>query len=390
MSGSPSPEFDLSSLPSYSYPLKLEPIFQERVWGQQDLAFLYPQRPSEPFRVGEVWLTGDHNRVANGPWAGATLSEVAHACGPALLGKYANASPEVGSPLFPLLVKFLFTSEKLSVQVHPPDSYARAREGSAGKTEMWHILKAGAGARLAVGFRKDLSPNWSRDRCAFRAAVESGEIERVLDWVEVKTGETFFVPAGTVHAIGPELVICEIQQNSDITYRLYDYKRPGTDGHPRPLHVEKALDVLEWNTRGGRTRPVELATKSVPRLLLAACPYFATEKLRLDAVSRYETQARVEIWIGLAGEVHFEGGGERVPCRKGEALVIPADMPSFTIHPISPSIFLRTYPPGPQVDLGAELLRRGFPAENVAQVVFSQPSKGTGRTNFPDSVEDPR
>ncbi|OFW02351.1 MAG: hypothetical protein A3G20_04970 [Acidobacteria bacterium RIFCSPLOWO2_12_FULL_59_11] len=361
-----------SRIASCGYPLKVEPIFQERIWGQEDLEFLYPQRPPEPLRVGEVWLTGDHNRVANGPWAGATLAEVAGAGGPALLGKNAASSRQAGWPLFPLLVKFLFTTEKLSVQVHPPDSYARQREGSAGKTEMWHVLRAGPGARLAIGFRKDLSPNWSGDRSAFRVAVESGEIEHLLDWRQVQAGETFFVPAGTVHAIGPDLVICEIQQNSDVTYRLYDYNRPGADGRPRPLHVEKALEVLERRARGGQTHLLELAAEPVPRLLLAACPYFATEKLRLHAACQHETQAQVEVWIGLEGEVNFEAGGIRVPCRKGEAVIIPADLPSFSAHPLSPSVFLRTYPPIAGMDMAAALRTKGFSDEDVDRVCFPE------------------
>ena len=172
------PAFEDSRLPpntSCGYPIKLSPIFQERVWGEEDLSFLYATRPAEPHRVGEVWLSGDENRIANGPWSGASLGEIASVCGPALVGADVFRNRTVGSPAFPLLVKFLFTSDKLSVQVHPPDLYARQREAGAGKTEMWHVLATKPGATLAIGFREDITEKeW--DRASPRVAVESGEI----------------------------------------------------------------------------------------------------------------------------------------------------------------------------------------------------------------------
>ena len=341
------PSFVDSGLPrkeSCGYPLKLDPIFQERVWGVEDLTLLYATRPAAPHRVGEVWLSGDDNRVANGSWSGTTLGELTNACGPALLGSDVFRNRTAGSAAFPLLVKFLFTTDKLSVQVHPPDSYARKREASAGKTEMWHVVATKPGARLAIGFREDITEKeW--DRASLRVAVESGQIEQMLDWIQVREGETFFIPAGTVHAIGASLVLCEIQQNSDITYRLYDYNRPGTDGKPRPLHVEKALDVLQFHTPGGRTHPLKLATAKPKRVCLAACPYFVTEKWTFDSTVMVGSQRTVEVWIGLEGVAEFEAGGERVRCRKGEVVVTPAEMDRLTIHPLQHSVFLRTFPP---------------------------------------------
>ena len=199
------------------YPLKLEPIFVERVWGQEDLSFLYAARPAKPRRVGEVWLTGDQNRIANGAWAGTTVEELAQRNPQALLGPSIGRPRTTHGPAFPLLVKFLFTTDKLSVQVHPPDAYAQAHEGSAGKTEMWHVLKAEPGAQLAIGFREALARGPRLERSELRKAVASGAIEGMLDWTEVREGETFFVPADTVHAIGAGLVLCEIQQDRKST-----------------------------------------------------------------------------------------------------------------------------------------------------------------------------
>lgn len=381
------------------YPLQLEPIFQERVWGSEDLAFLYPSRPARPQRVGEVWLTGNENRVANGAWAGKTLAELSRLCGPALLGnpnrdreRADSAFPRhpSGAPVFPLLVKFLFTEEKLSVQLHPPDSVASARDPARrdwGKTEMWHVLRAAPGAQLAIGFRDDAREKLRHDRALLRAAIESGAMEAMLNWMEVKAGDTFFVPAGTVHAIGPGLVICEIQQNSDITYRLYDYHRLGTDGRPRTLHVEQGLEVLQWRTEGGRTDPVELAAEPATRLCLAACPHFATERWEFHTPFAHHSPGRLEIWIGLEGAAEFDAGPPQTtphsplptpysPAvgRMGEVVVIPADVSSLEIRPASPSVFLRTFVPDLEKDILGPLRKRTVSEKQLRRVCFPMSS----------------
>jgi mannose-6-phosphate isomerase len=361
--------------------LQVEPVFVERVWGREDLSFLYAARPAEPRRVGEVWLTGVGNRIANGPWAGVTLEEAAERNPQAVLGAAVARTRPTHGPSFPLLVKFLFTTEKLSVQVHPTDAYAREREGSRGKTEMWHILRAEPGGRLAVGFREDLEqgPRWGQGE--LRKAVESGEIETMLGWTEVRPGDTFYVPAGTVHTIGPGVVLCEVQQNSDITYRFYDYKRPGVDGKPRPLHIEQALDVLKWRTSGGRTEPLEVISGSGERHCLAACSYFTTEKLSLNGRVQHDVRGRVEIWIALEGGARFEGGGETAVCGRGEAVVLPAALESVAIDPAPGAVFLRTFPPEPETDIRAPWLAQGYSAEQLRRVCFPKGSvaaKGKG------------
>ena len=231
---------------SCSYPLKLEPFFQERVWGRKDLSYLYESPPASPHPVGEVWLTADSNRVANGAWKGSTLGELCRSCGPELLGRQIHHSRSQSPQAFPLLVKFLFTTEKLSVQVHPPDPYARKREGSDGKTEMWHVLQAEAGARLAVGFRQELMANQGLDRKALQAAIENGDIEQMLYWREVSEGETFYVPAGTIHTIGAGLILCEIQQNSDaLSGSLWQHSSVSSEIGRWPIHgyllVQRAM-----------------------------------------------------------------------------------------------------------------------------------------------------
>ena len=210
-----------------------------------------------------------------------------------------------------------------------------------------------------------------RDRREFGSrGQESGEMEGMLNWMDVHPGDTFFVPAGTVHAIGAGLVLCEIQQNSDVTYRLYDYNRPGADGRPRPLHLEKALDVLRWETAGGRTQPVQYPDQEGTRFLLAACPYFVTEKLSLYESALYRTDKRCEVWIGVEGAAEFESAGQRAICRQGEAVIMPASAPTFSVNPISPCVYLRTYQP--DLESGAASLRKsGYPEQQLRRVCFS-------------------
>jgi mannose-6-phosphate isomerase len=200
---------------------KLEPSFHERVWGSTQLE---PWFPNSSSKIGEVWYEGPEGYAAEVP-----------------------------------LVKFIFTTDKLSVQVHPDDTYARTHHDSPGKTEMWHVLAAKPGAKIAAGFRESITKEHAR-----RAAL-SGEIEDLLQWHEAAAGDTFFIPAGTVHAIGAGLTICEIQQRSDITYRLFDY------GRPRELHLEHGLSVADLGPRPVRTQ------------LPVSCEYFAVFSAKAPA-----------------------------------------------------------------------------------------------------------
>ena len=240
---------------------RLEPRFVERVWGRRDLAPLYPPASD---KIGEVWFQPSAD--------------------------------------FPLLVKFLFTSEPLSVQVHPGDDYAREHENSRGKCEMWHILAAEPGAKIAIGFRSPVT------REQLRRAVEDGSVSDLLQWIEAAPGDTFYTHTGVVHAIGAGITLCEIQQNSEVTYRLFDY------GRGREVHVEKALAVVETGAYDAR-RPFPVS-----------CDYFHTESLDLESAYRspagaeellifLDGRATLEGQRAAAGEVWFvpDGGAEVVP-----------------------------------------------------------------------------
>jgi len=257
-------------------PERLPTRFLEKVWGATNLA---PWYPSSEKKIGEVWFEAD----------------------------------------LPLLVKFVFTSERLSVQVHPNDVFAAEHEGCRGKTEMWYVLRADPGARIAAGFRESISSDRMRE------AALSGEIEDLLHWIDVRAGDVFFIPAGTVHAIGAGLAICEIQQHSDITYRLYDY------GRPRELHLEKAMQVAF--TEASTTRSM---------MLPVDCAYFHTELARTASSLLYKPEAgRFHMLIFLSGQGSIAGK----PFREGEAWQVPAGSAPFTIEPTDPVKFLRTWVP---------------------------------------------
>jgi mannose-6-phosphate isomerase len=214
--------------------------FVHRVWGRLDLAPLFQNPRAE--RIGEIWLE--------------TV------------------------PGLPLLIKFLFTSEKLSVQVHPKDDYAQRHGHPRGKTEMWHILSAEPGAKIAAGFVRKLSPE------EMRVAAESGEIMDLLAWHDARPGDTFFLNAGTVHAIGEGITLCEIQQESDVTYRLFDY------GRPRELHLDHGMAVSDLG-------PADVRSKAREGVLVS-CPEFRTERISVEG-SKLLTPERPEVWIVIEG-----------------------------------------------------------------------------------------
>jgi mannose-6-phosphate isomerase len=226
-------------------------------------------------------------------------------------------------------VKFLFTEEKLSVQVHPDDAYGEEYEGSPGKTEMWYVLRANDDATIAAGFRQSLQPE------QLRQAVFEGTVEDTLEWWPAEAGQAYFVPARTVHAVGAGLVICEIQQNSDITYRLWDY------GRPRELHVESSLAVADLGPHPGPASPVPFGGGE----LLASCAYFATERMDLnEPVEWHSDTERFHLLVATRGSGVLTAGGAEFRIRPGECWLIPAQCGSYGIDGADLEI-LRVYVP---------------------------------------------
>lgn len=302
-----------------------------RIWGARSLAPLFPEKENLTEPIGEVWLTGNECVFADGHFAGRTLGDAWRAMPP----EWAGTRLDTSKP-FPLLVKFLFPEDILSIQVHPDDEYARLHEahtGWTGKTEMWHAIAARPGAEVLVGLKEEVTPE------SFRAAIADGTAEKCLNRIPVAAGDTIFVPAGTVHTIGPGLVLCEIQENSDLTYRVFDYNRPGLDGKPRPLHIEKALAVTRFGKQlGGKTQP--LASHGL------VCRYFSTRRLDFsEPVSAGTSRERFELLILLDGHGHIEAAGSRFEYARGEAWLLPAALGACRLAPSSATSALQALVP---------------------------------------------
>lgn len=292
-------------------PIKLLPLFRERVWGKTSLAPFFSKELTAPDlsdkeRIGEVWFTFTENMTSSGKNLGETLREE-----PGVLG---TAGDPQHPGVCPILVKLLFTTERLSVQVHPDDEYAARHHQSLGKTEAWYVLDSQPPGELAVGFREHLTPD------QFKDGIISGAIEDQLDWRKVEAGEVIFVPAGTVHAIGAGLTICEIQENSDITYRLYDY------GRPRELHVEHGATVSHLKPHTHEAQKVQL---DPGRDELAACEYFRIERLRpKQSLALPAALPYYSILICTKGDGTLDGEN----CRAGEAWLVPAGSAAVAVE----------------------------------------------------------
>lgn len=344
-------------------PARIEPVFSPRIWGARSLAPLYPEKSNLIEPLGEAWLTGVDCRLASGPYTGKTLRAAWAEMPVAWRGEQLASVAD-----FPLLVKFVFPNDKLSIQVHPDDSYAFANEkaaGGRGKTEMWHAVSAEAGAQVLVGLKPGVDPE------KFRQALAQHTLENLFESHAVKAGDTFFIPAGTPHTIGPNLVLCEVQEYCDLTYRVYDYGRLDADGQPRELHVKKALEVMKFGSHaGGKVASLPLPAESGVRSLLAACRYFATE--RWECAHKCEIQvdaARFEIIVFLEGAGSLAWPDSAARYRRGECWLVPASQVRVDVLPETATSLLRAYVPDlPALRTG--LHHAGISAAALAQIVF--------------------
>ena len=301
------------------YPLLLRPEFQERVWGTRSLAPIYSHEiTGNP--VGEAWLTGDKCKVANGPFAGRTLEELYNEFGERLLGDNATAR-------FPLLIKFLFPHDKLSIQVHPDDNGAARKGEPCGKTECWYILQAEPGAAVGVGLKPGTT------KAEVERAISQIKMEQLLNWIDVRQGDMIYVDAGTVHAIQPGVVIVETQQNSDTTYRLYDY------GRPRDLHVQAGLEALKEQTHAGKVlRDESQSEQGKLQVNLITSPCFIVDRFKLSKTWEFRRprHAPRSVWclvaVGGCGVIQAERVAP-VTFTCGEAVVVPASVDKFVVTP---------------------------------------------------------
>jgi mannose-6-phosphate isomerase len=315
------------------YPLLMQPLFDPRPWGTFDLSPIYSQKFTE--RIGESWLTGDNCKIQNGPLAGKLLSEVALQFKRDLVGEAARDADR-----FPLLAKFLFPHEKLSVQVHPDDDDARAIGEPWGKTECWYVAHAEPHAEIGLGLKPGTS------RAQFEKAIQENRAEDLLNWIKVSPGDLIYVAAGTVHTLGPGAIIVETQQQSDATFRLYDY------GRPRELHLEHGLRVIKERAASGKVGPEpfsKFGRNGNRRQPLVSSPYFTVEKFDLHNAAEFESEqlkSSPQILVAVEGSAAVEtGAGDPVRFSKGDAVVVPAAIQRFTVKPDLAIQFLKSYVP---------------------------------------------
>jgi mannose-6-phosphate isomerase len=297
---------------------------QEKVWGGRSLARFGFDMPDGP--IGEAWLIADHphgtSTVKNGPLAGLGLDEVRERYGREWFGKK-GLSQRTGR--FPLLLKILDCEDDLSVQVHPGDDYERLAPGELGKTEMWYVLDAKPGATILY----DLKPGFDRE--SFSRLIQEDRIMEGLQEVPVQPGDAFYIPAGTVHALRAGVLVVEVQQNSDTTYRLYDYNRPGLDGKPRALHIEDSLNVIRYDAQASKQ------TTEVPGpnqwLRIAESPYFLVDKAEIRgrlALATDPDSFQLLVVCEGAGELRWDG--ESLALTPGAGILVPANLGEYALE----------------------------------------------------------
>lgn len=344
------------------YPLKFASIAKEKVWGGHRLAEAFQTGLPNDSPIGEVWLVWDQLLVANGPLQGRRLADLVREHPAAILGNRFSGL----APVFPLLAKLIDVQDMLSVQVHPNDAYAQTHEGEPfGKAEAWYIVEADPGARLIHGIRTSLT------RAAAEEAVHSGAFRDLLDYVEVFAGDVIMNPPGTIHAIGPGLLLYEIQQSSDLTYRFYDWDRNDPN---RPLHIDKSLDVADLEPLAiHTTSKVKMKEPGGTRTLLVACERFAAE----------HWQVRSSLTASPGGECFhiltaLEGSGavrygpsltEEVPLTAGESVLIPAGIERYQVRAHgTPLVVIKAWVPDLLHDIVNPLREQGIDKDTIVKL----------------------
>ena len=319
---------------------KFNPILKTTIWGGDKIAAL-KHIPDAPANVGESWeisgVEGSESTVVSGPDKGLTLIELIRRHGAKMMGE--RNLTRYGER-FPLLIKFIDARTDLSVQVHPDDTLAEKRGMANGKTEMWYVLDGSDhDARLAFGLKRPVT------REEYPELARTGEIENVLNYTHVTPGEVYFIPAGRVHSIGAGSLVAEIQQTSDATYRIYDYRRLDADGKPRKLHVEEALDAINFNDTDA-TKIQYTERPDIP-VNVAKCQYFTTNLLNIDTevMRDYKEADTFMIIIATGGEADITCGGETMNLRRGETILVPASATGIVIDPKGDFQALEAYIP---------------------------------------------
>lgn len=307
------------------YPLTFHPIFQERVWGGRNLERLYQKQLPPSVPIGESWEIADRPEsvsvIANGPLAGQTLRDLMQEHSAALLGKAVSpATP------FPLLIKILDAQERLSLQVHPPAQVAAALGGEP-KTEMWYLAEATPTAELFAGLKKDTT------RAEFERRLRDGTIEECVHRLRVETGDALMLPSGRLHAIGAGTVIFEIQQNSDTTYRVFDWNRPGLDGKPRPLHIKESLASIDFNDFEPRLIKTRYSQNpAIKSRILVQDPLFSVDAYQVKRGQRFYLRSAVlQVLALLKGRLRLTHQDYDLSLHPGNFCLLPASLDRVTL-----------------------------------------------------------
>ncbi len=321
------------------YPLKFEPILKDKIWGGNRLKTVLNKKISEANQCGESWeisgLVGDESMIVNGFLAENNLNELLEIYMTELVGEKNYEQYGLG---FPLLIKFIDAQDNLSVQVHPDDELAQRKYGQSGKTEMWHVIASEPGGGLYVGFNQTVTKE------QFQDALDQGSVADLLQFHPVQSGDTFMIPAGTVHAIGKGVLLAEIQQPSDITFRVFDWNRVDNEGNPRELHVEEALEAIHFDeqTQDFKIQYQPTLNKTVK---LVRSEYFNTNLLEFDQPLN-KSFAEIDsfvIYICLDGQILLACGDQRERLETGEVVLIPADIEEVQLLPARKSKVLEVY-----------------------------------------------
>ncbi len=308
------------------YPLKFKPLYKQRIWGGQLLKDMGKRLP-EGEKIGESWeisgVEGDVSVVKNGALKGNSLQDLIEIYMDEMLGEKAF---ERYSTEFPILIKLIDAQDNLSIQVHPNDELAKKRHNAYGKTEMWYVIDHEPGAKLMVGFNQKV------DKELYKKYLSEGRLDDLLTKYEVHKGDTFFIPAGTIHAIGKGILVAEIQQTSDITYRVFDYNRVDKDGKPRELHTELALDAIDYSEGGQyliKREPVDNES-----INLVHCNYFDTNLLKIkgSCEKRFEIFDTFVTYVCLDGSLKIKWAEGEETLKRGESMLIPASIQRWTME----------------------------------------------------------
>jgi mannose-6-phosphate isomerase len=306
------------------HPLKFQPILKDKIWGGKKLN-QYLNKDSDSRQLGESWeisaVPEDVSVVSNGQLKGMSLQELLETYKSDLLGK--KNYQHFGND-FPLLIKFIDAKEDLSIQLHPDDKLAKKRHNSFGKTEMWYVMQADKDANLIVGFNQKMTQE------KYLSHLKNKTLPRILNFDKVKEGDTYFIEAGRVHAIGSGVLLAEIQQTSDVTYRVYDWDRRDSDGNERELHNEIATDAIDFNMKDNFR--VHYKKRKNTSNKMVSCPFFTTNYLELDSeIEKKNTIDSFLIYICVDGEVEISTASTTDMISKGETLLIPAMIKDFKL-----------------------------------------------------------